>query len=117
MLKSKKKKITNYFPSSNEKQLKFSNETANDVIIKYIIANHLPFSTIENTEFLELLKYLNKDVKPICRKTLKKKLEVNFEKKKEFIKKFILATGSKVSLTADGWTSPQNEPFLGLTCK
>jgi hypothetical protein len=50
-----------------------------------------------------------------CRQTLKKFLEALHLKKKEIIKDNLLKTESLISLTTDGFTSINNEPFFGFT--
>ena len=116
-IKTKKNKIlTRFFAvASNERTQTFNPEKANQLIENYIIANNRPFSTVDNKEFCEMINYFNRDFKPVCRQTFKKVLESQFLFKKDSLKKLIIKKGVKISLTADGWTSPVNETFLGIT--
>lgn len=94
----------------------FNNEKANELTANFIVNNHLPLSLIDNNEFFEFTKYLNKDYKSVCRQTLKKRLEERYHRERERgFENYFRDFYPRVSLTADGWTSPVGEPFLGLT--
>ena len=62
-----------------------------------------------------MLNYFQSGFKLVCRQTLKKALEKQFLSKKEALKTFIRENGVKLSITADGRTSPVIEPFLRIT--
>jgi len=61
---SQNNKITSFYQKKTDA---FSNEKAYDLTVNFIIKNHLPLSLVDNKEFLDLTKYLNKDYKLVCK--------------------------------------------------
>lgn len=103
------KKISDYF------QTNFSQKIANEKLLKWVIRSNQPLSLIEEVEFLEFCSHLNERFTVPCRQTLKKNLEELYLKKKEEIRDKLIKTESLISLTTDGFTSINNEPFFGIT--
>ena len=109
----------------NEKRIKvFSEEKCLDNLTKFFISAPLPFCFVENEEFLLFLskytqflpeKYQN-HVLPKC-KSLSETIQYKYNVEKAKLKTIIKRNKILFSLTVDGWTSKNFEPFLGITCK
>ncbi len=64
---------------------------------------------------MKFFKYLNKDFGVPNRKIINKILIDDFDKKIISAIEALSKNNSKFSITADGWTSPVSESFLGIT--
>ena len=70
------------------------------LITSYIVKGMHPLSTVEQTEFVELIHGLNPNLTVISRRTLRRKIEVDFNAKKRDLKEK-LKTVQYVCTTAD----------------
>jgi tRNA G10 N-methylase Trm11 len=91
-----------------------SKETADKLIMNYIINDLKPLCTVQSLAFRELIKGLSPSTEVMCSKTLAKKIEsripvmiLNIKKELKEIK--------HVCTTADIWTCRQRS-YLGVTC-
>jgi hypothetical protein len=106
--------ITNYFPTQNSKS---PDEKRNFCLKQLIIGDDLPFSLVESEVFRNYTSSLNADFKLPCRQTFSKKIEDLFNEFKENLISYLKTISSKISITVDGWTSPNFQPYIGITCK
>ncbi len=76
----------------------------------------LPFSTVENKEFVKLLKLLQSRYRPVPRQTIQRKVIGEFKIIRTQIKNFICnEIFSKISLTLDGWSARTYRSYLVIT--
>ena len=105
----KELKITDFFHQGN------SQETRTDLLSKLIIMENLPFKFVESLNFRNFAAALDSNFHLPCYKTLKKTISKTFLNEKDNIKSALKCNLSEISVTVDGWTSANNEPFYGLT--
>jgi len=71
---------------------------------------------VDNLQLRKFVSYgFNPEFKPVCRQTLKRIMDEKFHIKKEKLKLFLRENIKRLSITADGWTSPAYEPYIGIT--
>jgi hypothetical protein len=81
-----------------------------------IVLHELPFSVVEYDGFREFVSCLNPLFKMVSRTTIKLDCMRTFEDAKLELREVFKNSNSKVSLTADMWTSNQNLGYLCVTC-
>jgi len=86
-----------------------------DLLLKYIIANNLPFSIIESPTFNNLINYLKDDLPTISRCTIKRDLDLLYNLEFKKIKTLLNNNNSLFSITLDKWNSSNNIDFLAVT--
>ena len=96
------KKIQDVFRSD------FKAEECNLLLIKWICDSLQPFSIVEENPFQDFITYLNPKYKLPCRNTLKSKINHEYEERKCTIHDILSQSASKISLTSDGWSSPDS---------
>ena len=84
------------------------------LLVKFIVANMLPLSLVENAEFGELMRFLEPNYKVPVRKTVQTRLD---SMKGELAKKVQgeMESAPAVHLTTDLWTSVANDAYIGVT--
>ncbi len=71
-------------------------------VFNYVVADALPLSTFESTQFRELIREVDPRVQIVCIKTLKERIAIEFIKFKENLRcQFQSSIG--ICLTADAW--------------
>ncbi|KAL0224672.1 hypothetical protein RCL1_002584 [Eukaryota sp. TZLM3-RCL] len=85
------------------------------LLMDLFINQHLPFRLNECPEFKAVIKYLNINMKLVCRKSFKLAIMKSFKKSKCTVKQYLNSIKGKFSITTDVWTSSANDPFLGMT--
>lgn len=86
-----------------------------DQLISAVVAeNNLPFTFTESSSFRNLLNFIEPNYKPMCAKTIKKRIEEEAKNLKEKIKQN-LDKSYYISLTTDCWTSINNDSFMAIT--
>ena len=108
-MKKKELKITDFFNQGN------SQETRIDLLSRLIIMENLPFKFVESLYFKNFAAALDSSFHMPCYKTLKKTISKTFLNERENIKSALNCNLSEISVTVDGWTSANNEPFYGIT--
>ena len=93
----------------------FSQELFEECLIKWIVKNDQPFTEVESTGLKELLTLLKPNLSIISADTVKRRIMDNFDVKKSEIKLRFENLDSKVSFTADCWTSPNDIAFMCVT--
>ena len=84
-------------------------------VVKYIVKDLRPFSTIESQPFRDMLKAMNEKYRPPCRKTLADDLIPAWY---EAVKQDLMTQldrASFVAVTADHWTSIASDHYLTIT--
>ena len=85
--------------------------------IKFIAACNIPLRLVENPEFRAFLSYLNQDVNrwlPTEHSTIRTWVIRQFEIEKGHIKIRLQNAKTRIHLSLDIWTSPNNKPILGV---
>ncbi|XP_057975215.1 zinc finger BED domain-containing protein RICESLEEPER 2-like [Malania oleifera] len=80
-----------------------------------VIKHCYPFSWVEHEGNRDVHKYLNPDVKPISRNTVKVDVLKIHKREKEKLKLTLQSAFGRVYLTSDCWSSPTTEGYLCIT--
>ena len=72
-----------------------------DLLLKYIIANNLPFSIIESPTFNNLIKYLKDNLPTTSRRTIKKDLDLLYNLEFKKVKDLLNNNNSLFSIILD----------------
>jgi hypothetical protein len=96
-------------PAQTQKQLE------ND-LVTWIVQEQQPFRTVENIHFRHFINNLDSRFKVPTRQSIKSSIMSMYAMRKEVIKAYLKSISSKISLTADMWTSEcQQRSYLGVT--
>jgi len=96
--------INNTFNSTIRKRpsfILFNKIKYRDLLLKYIIANNLPFSIIESLTFNNLIDYLKDDLPTISRRTIKRDLDLLYNIEFNKIKDVLNNNNSLFSIILD----------------
>ncbi|KAK3146444.1 hypothetical protein QOZ80_3BG0266230 [Eleusine coracana subsp. coracana] len=99
---------------SNE-EWKFDQEKSEHELVKLVVLHELPFSLVEYKKFRSFISSLNPWFQHMSRTTIKKYCLLAYEEERVEIHDVIERLDSRVSLTADLWTSNQNLGYLCVT--
>jgi hypothetical protein len=95
---------------------KFDPEIARQELVKLIVVHSLPFSLVEYPKFRSFVSSLNPWFKHVSRTTIKSNCVDTYDYGKGKLQSFLNGVSSRVSLTADLWTSKQTLGYLCVTC-
>ncbi|KAL6838606.1 hypothetical protein ACP4OV_031563 [Aristida adscensionis] len=98
------------------KDWKFNQEVSRQELVKLIVVHELPFSLVEYPKFRSFVSSLNPWFTHISRTTIKSDCISTYEEGREKLRETLKNITSRVSLTADLWTSNQNLGYLCVTC-
>lgn len=102
------------FVRTTQNQMLVSQSTLDKAIIKYVMMDNIPFSTVESPYFRKVaLLGLKSSLHVMTQKTLVKKLETKYNEMKEAMKT-TLDEIDYVATTADAWTKHRRS-YLGVT--
>jgi len=79
------------------------------------MANMLPVSLVESTEFRARLAFLEPAYKPCCRQTLTMQIKAWAAMRRKTLQQEMESDATAVAVTADVWTSLANDPCISLT--
>ena len=89
-------------------------ETFEQAVLSFLVAQNLPFSTVDAPSFSELVRSLNQRVSTFGRAKLVSLLQARhaivYKAVKEVIK------GQKIALTLDHWSSKGKDNYMAITC-
>jgi hypothetical protein len=103
--------------SSNGGSLPLDGDTIEVLYVKFISACNLPLRLVECPEFRAFLHYLNEDIDrwlPTLHNTIRGWVLRQFKIEKDKIRSQLANTKTKIHLSLDIWTSPNNKPILGV---
>ncbi|GJX12199.1 zinc finger BED domain-containing protein RICESLEEPER 2-like protein [Tanacetum coccineum] len=80
-----------------------------------IIKHNYPFKYVEHEATRQLHKFLHRDAAPICRNSAKKDVIAIYEREKTKLKAMLEKVSSRISFTADLWSSITNDGYMALT--
>ncbi|TVU23008.1 hypothetical protein EJB05_32734 [Eragrostis curvula] len=91
-------------------------DEARAALVRMIVLHELPFSLVEYDGFRDFVFKLNPIFKMVSRTTIKVDCMRTYEEGKLELQEAFKDINSKVSLTADMWTSNQTLGYLCVTC-
>ncbi|GJR02193.1 zinc finger BED domain-containing protein RICESLEEPER 2-like protein [Tanacetum coccineum] len=80
-----------------------------------IIKHNYPFSYVEHKATRQLHQFLHRDATPICRNSAKKDVVAIYEREKTNLKMKLEKVSSRISFTADLWSSITSDGYMALT--
>jgi hypothetical protein len=86
-------------------------------LVEFLVENRSPFHMVEKASLGTLLSFFNpcaKEVLPTSHNTLARYTVKSFNHQKELIRKLLKESSTRIHLSADIWTSPNNYLTLGL---
>ena len=84
---------------------KYDHTAFRQMIAKTIVQHDLPYSYVEYQKVRETWKYLNADVKFICRNTARSDVYRLYESERDTLKRELASLPGRVSLMSDLWSS------------
>ena len=84
-------------------------------LMKWIVRSDQPFSTVDDPDFIDMMKYIKNDIDLTSRRTLMRRLDTLYSQTKGVLKAELGKIDSKFSLTCDVWTSKNQHSFFGFT--
>jgi len=86
------------------------------IFIKWIVYCHIAFSQIENRYFKEMVRLLNETLANLIpgRKTIRKWIVEEFEKRKKEVRHELRAARSNIHISFDLWTSPNCYAIMAI---
>ncbi|KAJ1289334.1 hypothetical protein BS78_02G156400 [Paspalum vaginatum] len=103
-------------PDTSFKDWKFDQENSRHELVKLVVVHALPFSIVEYLKFRSFVSSLNHWFTHISRTTIKSDGLSSYERCKGKLRAWLNESSSRVSLTADLWTSKQTLGYLCVTC-
>jgi hypothetical protein len=103
--------------SSDGGSLPLDGDVIEVLYIKFISACNMPLRLVECPEFRAFLSYLNEDIDrwlPTSHNTVRTWVLRQFQIEKDKIKLQLENAKTKIHLSLDIWTSPNNKPILGV---
>jgi hypothetical protein len=91
-------------------------EVLKDRLLQWIISDNVPFSVVESDRFLKILNYLNPGIEDKIggRRTLSRMLVLEFQRCQTLMKSLLAISLSKIHLSFDLWTSPNQLAIVGI---
>jgi hypothetical protein len=90
-------------------------EVAYAELVKFIVMHELPFSLVECPKFRSFVDVINPWFKHLSRTTIRSYCIDSYEEAKAKLRKLLNMSKSRISLTADMWTSNQTLGYLCVT--
>jgi hypothetical protein len=86
-----------------------------NAVVEWIIGDAQPFRSVENMQFKQMINTFDSRYQVPDKKTIKSLVKDYFKEKRDNIRCDLDVIPGKLSLTADIWTSINNDIYLGLT--
>jgi hypothetical protein len=86
-----------------------------NAVVKWIIGDAQPFRSVENMQFKQMVNTFDSRYQIPDKKTIKSLVKDYFKEKHDNIQWDLNVIPGNLSLTADMWTSINNDSYLGLT--
>jgi len=93
----------------------FSEEEFRKRVVEWMMRGVIPFSAVELLEFRAMLNLLKPGVAVPSRHTVSRDIMACYREGEARVNEQLRNAASKVSVTLDCWTSPNNKAFLGIT--
>ncbi|KAL6623219.1 hypothetical protein ACP70R_033098 [Stipagrostis hirtigluma subsp. patula] len=98
------------------KKWKFNEKVSRKALARFVVLQELPFSLVDHEPFRTFCSTLNPWFEMVSRTTIKEDIVGSYEEQRLALREIIHNSDSRVSLTADFWTSVQNMGYLCITC-
>lgn len=98
------------------KRFKYDRDKALDELVRMIVLHELPFRIVEYVGFRRFVASLNPAFKLMSRTTIRDECIAEFNRQKTQLLEVLKNLNSRVSLTADLWTSNQELGYICVTC-
>lgn len=89
-----------------------------ELLIRWIVYCHIAFYQVENAYFRELIGFLSPKVvtkyMPKAANTIRSWIKEAFQSRKAALRNDLQRARSKISVSFDGWTSPNHRGFIGV---
>lgn len=92
-----------------------SDEEFRDLLVRWVIRTDQPFTVVENADFRALINMKSPDTAIPSGHTVKRDVMKRYREQERGVGEQLRNAGSRISVTLDCWTSPNNEGFLGIT--
>ena len=89
-------------------------EEIDNKVMEFVVDGLMPLSIVEKSCFKDMLQALNSQYNPPCSKTLKKKIELDFEEMKKAMMDEIQQVDA-LAITHDSWTSVATDNYETVT--
>jgi hypothetical protein len=86
-------------------------------LVRMLVLHELPFRIVEYVGFRRFVYSLNPTFEMVCRTTIRDDCVNMFNEQKIKLQDFLESLTSRVSLTADMWTSSQMVSYMCITCQ
>ncbi|KAE8219078.1 hypothetical protein CF319_g7159 [Tilletia indica] len=86
-----------------------------DALLVWIANDQQAFLAVEHPAFIAFCRALNPQVVLPSADTIYRRLMARYDLHFSKVKKMFAKLDSKISLTTDGWTAPNGEPYLSIT--
>jgi len=104
-----------FAPTDHRSKPVMTDDRVKDRILRIIVSGNLPFSFVENAEFIDLLKDAYPKLSTPTRRSLVNYLNSKATLTKDEVKQRASKSNSKVSLAMDIWTTRTHLAFLGTS--
>lgn len=108
-------KVTSFFSAASTTCSKSKSDKITSLIADLIVGNVLPLKLVDDTNFKNLINFLEPKYVVPSRKTITAVIERKYDSIHDDLK-MKLATSGSVSLTTDCWTSMTAASFMTVTC-
>jgi hypothetical protein len=115
LAKLEKKKTESTQPTIEDVTAESRRQAVVTSALQWIISDMLPFSTFNSVAFREFMATCNSGLKLPCSATVRSHLTKHRLRLTESLRGLMDKTLIYGSLTADGWSSGSNKPYLGIT--
>ena len=89
-------------------------EALKEALIRWIIADQRPFSTVDGAAFRYLVSQLDPRFQVPCRQTITRHVFTEFEARAFRLRSYFTRESSKVSITTNIWSACNQQSFLGM---
>ena len=93
----------------------FTQQGFRESLVHWIVSTDQPFTVVETDSFKEMIKLCNKNAAIPSADTVKGDILEMFKQKRDVLRTKLHDFDCRMSFTLDGWTTPNNKAFLGIT--
>jgi hypothetical protein len=92
-------------------------EKFRELLIRWIIQDQIPFSTVESTAFREMILYIAPSLNRYLIRshaTMSEWIKDAYQEARQRLKQRLASSQSKIHFSFDPWTSPASDPIIGI---
>ena len=102
-------------PAEGLRHVVYSHDAFREALSRWIVATDQPFTAVDDPSFQELVYLMHPDAKLPSNDTARRDIAKLFKEEKERVGALLRDVPGRLSFTADVWTSPNGQAFLGIT--